>query len=213
MIFRRKDICLQSTGSRLVKLTFPKQWPAGFGFSFSRHLLFWLKYSCWTQSPFTRSPSTAQILKLTSFSVSWQLKLGAGKSTIFMNIFISRALSVLCPPPLRLDSGRKEGGWGGGGGRPDRHQAKPVRRRIKVQRAELYFSVRVWYTFNGSSKCLSLGFTLHANQDFSLVNVTLCQRFTRRQLHWRSSGLPSLTKQQLLTTQTTQTEQHALKAV
>lgn len=47
--------------------------------SFSRHLPSWLRYNCWTQSPFTPSRLTVLILRLISFSVSWQLKLEAGK--------------------------------------------------------------------------------------------------------------------------------------
>lgn len=50
--------------------------------SFSPLLLSWPKYSCWTQSPFTPSPSTVQTRKQISFSVSWLQKLEAGKPCI-----------------------------------------------------------------------------------------------------------------------------------
>lgn len=50
--------------------------------SFSPLLLSWPKYSCWTQSPFTPSPSTVRTRKQISFSVSWPQKLEAGKPCI-----------------------------------------------------------------------------------------------------------------------------------
>lgn len=50
--------------------------------SFSPLLLFWPKYSCCTQSPFTPSPSTVRTRKQISFSVSWPQKLEAGKPCI-----------------------------------------------------------------------------------------------------------------------------------
>ena len=59
----------------------------------------------------------------------------AGKSAIFMNIFISPALFSA---PARLDRG-KGGGGGESGSKPDHLRGRPSRRRIKVLRAELYF--------------------------------------------------------------------------